>query len=78
MKRLQLYFDGRCALCVWLVRWLERQRQIIPLRCILPLARRMFTVLSQNRHQAAAWLRLKTDEELAGRLREVSVPPCNL
>lgn len=124
MKALKIYFDGRCGLCVWLVRWLERQQQIIPLRCVpkhegiddlvvvadsgeywrgdsawlivlwalvdyrqwayrlgspalLPLARRMFTVLSQNRHQAAVWLKLKSDDELANRLREVTVPPCN-
>ncbi|MBL8176911.1 MAG: DUF393 domain-containing protein [Bryobacterales bacterium] len=123
MKHLKIYFDGRCELCVALVRWIERQPQLVPLRCVpklagpddlvvvadsglywqgdsawlmvlwalddyrswsyrlgsptlLPLARQMFATLSQNRHQAALWLGLPNDEDLAARLRDVTVPGC--
>lgn len=123
MKNLKVYFDGRCGLCVAMVRWLGRQRQLVPLHCVpkhagvddlvvvadsgeywrgdsvwlmvlwalddyrqwsyrlgsptlLPLARQMFTTISGNRHQAAMWFGLRTDEELAGRLRDVTVPGC--
>lgn len=123
MKNLKVYFDGRCGLCVAMVRWLDRQRQLVPLHCLpkqagvddlvvvadsgeywrgdsawlmvlwalddyrqwsyrlgsptlLPLARQMFATISQNRHQAAMWFGLRTDEELAGRLRDVTVPGC--
>ncbi len=34
MRNLMVYFDARCGLCVALVRWLEGQRQIVPLRCV--------------------------------------------
>ncbi|MBL8222205.1 MAG: hypothetical protein JNL62_23415, partial [Bryobacterales bacterium] len=34
MKNLKVYFDGRCGLCVAMVRWLDRQRQLVPLHCL--------------------------------------------
>lgn len=120
MKRLDLYFDARCALCITIVRWLASQQQLVPIRCIpkqegvddlvvvadtghywrgdaawlivlwaldeyrdwsmrlsrpalLPLARQAFTMLSSNRHLLANWLNLAADEELATRLRNVTV-----
>lgn len=124
MKALTVHFDGRCGLCVALVRWLDRQRQLVPIRCVpkhagvddlvvvadsgdywrgdsawlmvlwaladyrrwsyrlgsptlLPLARQMFATLSENRHRAVMWFGLQKDEELAERLRDVTVPGCS-
>lgn len=33
MKRLTVYYDGRCGLCTRLVSWLRDQRQLVRLEC---------------------------------------------
>jgi len=45
---------------------------------LLPLARQAFATISKNRAQLSSWLGLKADEEIAARLREVSLPGCSL
>ena len=45
---------------------------------LLPLARQAFAALSKNRSTLSEWLGLRGDEELAARLREVSLPGCSL
>lgn len=45
---------------------------------LLPLARHAFAMISKNRTALSNWFGLKSDEELAGRLREVSLPGCSL
>ena len=42
------------------------------------LARQAFATLSKNRAVLSDWLGLKTDADLAARLREVSLPGCSL
>lgn len=34
MNNMKVYFDSRCGLCVTLARWLEGQRQLVPVRCV--------------------------------------------
>lgn len=46
---------------------------------LLPLARQAFATLSKNRATLSEWLGLRGgDEELAARLRDVSLPGCSL
>ncbi|MBM3786803.1 MAG: DUF393 domain-containing protein [Acidobacteria bacterium] len=45
---------------------------------LLPMARQMFATLSENRALLSQWFGLRSDEELAARLRGVKVPGCTL
>jgi len=45
---------------------------------LLPYARQAFATLSRNRGALSNWLGLQADEDLASRLREVSLPGCSL
>lgn len=45
---------------------------------LLPFARQAFATLSANRGLLSQWLGLKTDEDIAARLRNVPVQECAL
>ena len=43
---------------------------------VAPFVRQAFAMISQNRHAISRWLSSKHEEEIAGELRKVPLPPC--
>lgn len=45
---------------------------------VAPFVRQAFEMISRNRYTISRWLSSKHDEEIAGELRKVRLPPCAL
>jgi predicted DCC family thiol-disulfide oxidoreductase YuxK len=69
--------DGAWLIVLWALADYREWAYRLSRPALLPLARQCFATLSENRALVSGWFGLPSDDALAARLRDVTVPGCH-